>query len=645
MKKFIVLTVMLLATMPIIAYDFEVDGICYNILSVSDLTCEVAEGKSYAGEIVIPSTVTYNGKTLKVLHIGKNAFANCVELEYVQLSDGLETIKEGAFKECTSLKRISIPSSVIELEDRSFSACTSLEDLTLEDAETPIKIGDNGFYHRGVNNKPAYVTDFSSYTVGIYSYCTWGEGLFLQSPLKRLYIGRDFTYRTKYYDEEVYDSSKKGYLVCPTFTPFSHHEYDTVTIGGMVTELYGVTFKKATIQTLNISYSPVPLKIYPELWIDKKTYLSSPDHLLRNSSLERLHIDRTYDVEEHNYSAPLFENISSLEEVVIGDNVSELPRSIFSSCKNLKQISFGKALTSIPIGAFTNCNNLSKVELPVGLEVIGDRAFKNSYLVNIVFNNQLQEIGEEAFAGTNVIEVTLPYSLNKMGSKAFSGCDSLKSVIMNCQLTELPLGCFNNCVELKDLQLPPMIEKISEKAAYGCTSLEQIVIPDNVSIIDKQAFGYCPNLKVIEIGKNVAAIGANAFAESNLAEIRVLSSIPPVVEDQNCFSNPTYLYSQLLVPNGCTSLYNNADIWKNFWNIDDTLPNAIKGIADGSADLTFTSTSDGIALSGADRQSVNVYRITGEEVLSIKNYQRQNLSLPKGIYVIKAGKKALKVQL
>lgn len=44
------------------AYDFEVDGIYYNITSFNDKTVEVTVGDvnySYSGNIVIPSSVQY----------------------------------------------------------------------------------------------------------------------------------------------------------------------------------------------------------------------------------------------------------------------------------------------------------------------------------------------------------------------------------------------------------------------------------------------------------------------------------------------------------------------------------------------------------------------------------------------------------
>lgn len=49
---------MLLTILPISAYDFEVDGIYYEVISFSDLTCKVVSGDNeYEGDVVIPSEV------------------------------------------------------------------------------------------------------------------------------------------------------------------------------------------------------------------------------------------------------------------------------------------------------------------------------------------------------------------------------------------------------------------------------------------------------------------------------------------------------------------------------------------------------------------------------------------------------------
>lgn len=69
------------------AYDFEVGGFYYNILSLSDRTAEVTcqgiesedenHTATYSGDIVIPKTVEYAGQTFSVTEINPYAFINC----------------------------------------------------------------------------------------------------------------------------------------------------------------------------------------------------------------------------------------------------------------------------------------------------------------------------------------------------------------------------------------------------------------------------------------------------------------------------------------------------------------------------------------------------------------------------------------
>ena len=71
-KKLFVTVMVLLCSVSANAYDFEVDGIYYKILSLSDLTVKVTEGDNeYSGEVIIPSTVSYKSKALRVTSIGE----------------------------------------------------------------------------------------------------------------------------------------------------------------------------------------------------------------------------------------------------------------------------------------------------------------------------------------------------------------------------------------------------------------------------------------------------------------------------------------------------------------------------------------------------------------------------------------------
>lgn len=65
MKKIMILGVFLLSILSVSAYDFEVEGVYYNILSTGELTCEVTSGaEKYVGEIKIPTVVNYKNREL-----------------------------------------------------------------------------------------------------------------------------------------------------------------------------------------------------------------------------------------------------------------------------------------------------------------------------------------------------------------------------------------------------------------------------------------------------------------------------------------------------------------------------------------------------------------------------------------------------
>ena len=81
-KQLFVVIVTLLCSVAASAYDFEVDGIYYNILSEEEKTVEVvaySDWSNYSGNIEIPETVhqTWLGPEYTVVAIGNNAFQYC----------------------------------------------------------------------------------------------------------------------------------------------------------------------------------------------------------------------------------------------------------------------------------------------------------------------------------------------------------------------------------------------------------------------------------------------------------------------------------------------------------------------------------------------------------------------------------------
>ena len=147
------LLALLLAMLPQVAsaYDFKVDGLCYNKngggTSVT-VTYEGtgAEGYGYSnlnGDLVIPPSVTYDGTTYSVTTIGGRAFYDCSGLTSVTIPNSVTTINYAAFYGCTGLTSVTIPNSVTSIGVGAFNGCSSLTSVTLGKSVTTI--GNSAF--------------------------------------------------------------------------------------------------------------------------------------------------------------------------------------------------------------------------------------------------------------------------------------------------------------------------------------------------------------------------------------------------------------------------------------------------------------------------------------------------------------------
>ena len=94
-------------SLPVFAYDFESGGIYYNVDGDNVSVTSGDSYKDYIGDIVIPSQVTYNGKTYSVATIGKNAFESCIGLLSVTIPSSIKIIDIDAFKNCINLTAVN----------------------------------------------------------------------------------------------------------------------------------------------------------------------------------------------------------------------------------------------------------------------------------------------------------------------------------------------------------------------------------------------------------------------------------------------------------------------------------------------------------------------------------------------------------
>lgn len=156
-SKLFALTLALVASVSSFAYDempdFQVDGLYYNFLEGDNVevthpyipvvpvenVASNTKKKSHAisaddyynlTNLVIPSTVTYEGKVYKVTRIGFDAFNQCDKLTFVDIPSSVKTIGVGAFNFCSSLTSITLKEGLEHIEWNAFEDCKSLENIT-----------------------------------------------------------------------------------------------------------------------------------------------------------------------------------------------------------------------------------------------------------------------------------------------------------------------------------------------------------------------------------------------------------------------------------------------------------------------------------------------------------------------------------
>lgn len=92
----------------------------------------------YAGDIVIPSSIEYNGHTYDITSIADEVFANCVDLKSVTIPNSVTYMGNRVFFNCSNLKSVNIPDSVTNIGNQNFEGCTALTSIKIPNAITVI---------------------------------------------------------------------------------------------------------------------------------------------------------------------------------------------------------------------------------------------------------------------------------------------------------------------------------------------------------------------------------------------------------------------------------------------------------------------------------------------------------------------------
>jgi hypothetical protein len=342
MKKGLILFLLLLSAVATYAYDFESNGIYYNITSDDDKTVEVTclerYNGDYVGNITIPEKVISSGVEYTVNSIGGWAFSSCSLLTNVDIPLTVTTIGDCAFH-FASLTNIKIPASVVSIGNNAFNGCSSLTNIELPLSLT--SIGYCAFQSCSSLKSIEIPSTVTSLGWAAFSCCFGLECVELPSTLTS--IG---------YATFQYCRSLKNIRIPSAVTSIGSNAFDgcsslvSIDIPASVSLIGENAFANcSSLQEISVSNA-------------NENY-TSVDGVL-------------YD---KNKSTLIHCSVGKSGAFTVPSSVTAICGYAFAYCTDLECIELPASLTSIGEWAFYECTSLSSMVLPSSVTSIGDYVF------------------------------------------------------------------------------------------------------------------------------------------------------------------------------------------------------------------------------------------------------------------------------
>ncbi len=175
MKKYLLLFLMMLLPMVASADRVKIDGLYYNLISKDNIaevvnTPTIEErSELYAGDIIIPSVISYQGTDYKVVKIGDDAFHQSYNLKSVVIPNSVTAIGHHALSWCFNLISVDIPSSVTSIGSRVFDS-SGLTSIDIPNSVT--SIGSECFWKCESLSKINLSNSLSSIKASTFYHCT-----------------------------------------------------------------------------------------------------------------------------------------------------------------------------------------------------------------------------------------------------------------------------------------------------------------------------------------------------------------------------------------------------------------------------------------------------------------------------------------
>ena len=383
-----------------------IEHIYYNLNAETKQATVISSYTKYSGDIKIPETIIYNGKTYSVTTIADNAFNSCSDLTSISIPNNVTSIGNGAFNGCDGLTKVEINSnniisgynnivnifgnqvkeyiigeSVTSIGEYVFSNCISLTSVTIGNSVK--SIGTSAFYG---------CTSLSSVNIGN-SVIEIGSGAFSDcSVLTSINIPNSVTTIGNY-----------------VFSGCSG--LSSVTIGKGVTKIGVGAFDCNNLKSVHISNLAVWCSIS-----FGNGYGSNPIQIAHH----------------------LYLNGEEIKDLVIPDNVTSIGQYAFDGCESLTSVTIPNSVTTVGKDAFDGCNGLKSVN-------ISDLAA----WCNILFSNKEASplhSGASLYLNDKLLqgEVNIPEGALKIGSYSFYGLKGVSKFIVPSTVQTIEQYAFNS---------------------------------------------------------------------------------------------------------------------------------------------------------------------------------------------------------
>ncbi|MBP5477030.1 MAG: leucine-rich repeat protein [Paludibacteraceae bacterium] len=128
---------------------------------------------------------------------------------------------------------------------------------------------------------------------------------------------------------------------------------------------------------------------------------------------------------------------------------------------------------------------------------------------------------------------------------------------------------FKGCTQLRTVQLMSNMSSINAEAFMGCTSLESINLKKGLMDIGERAFQDCA-LTSLDLPSSTDEIGVNAFKGcTKIEKIVERATEHPDISGREVFEDVDISQIELFVPYGAQDDYMYADVWQEFYTIDE----------------------------------------------------------------------------